>query len=67
MIPEIEHKSTVVSSLRLHLHLAMRRRTWRFKRNARLNELMPQKAVRRPHSLLSSVAPLLLALLLCRA
>lgn len=45
----------------------MRRRTWRFKRNARLNELMPQKAVRRPHSILTSVVPLLLALLLCRA
>lgn len=67
MIPETEHKSTVVSALRLHLHLAMRRRTWRFKRNERLNELMPQKEVRRPHTILTSVVPLLLALLLCRA
>ncbi len=67
MIPEIEEKkSTVVTTLRRNLHLALRRRTWRFKQNARLNELLPQQPVHRSHSVWSSVLPLLLALLVFR-
>lgn len=66
MIPEIENKNTVVSLFRRNLHLALRRRTWRFKRNARLNELLPQEPVRRSHNVWASMVPLLVALLLCR-
>jgi hypothetical protein len=67
MIPEIEDKrSTVVSALRRNLHLALRRRTWRFKRNARLNELLPQEPVLRSHTVWGSMLPLVLALLLFR-
>lgn len=67
MIPELKNENTVVSALRRNLHLAFRRRTWRFKRNARLNELLPQKPVRRHHTLWAAVAPALVALLMCRA
>ena len=66
MIPEIENQNSVVSIFRRNLHLSLRRRTWRFKRNARLNELLPQEPVRRSHSVWASVAPLLVALLLSR-
>ncbi len=65
MIPEIEDKkSTVVTALRRNLHLALRRRTWRFRQNGRLNELMPQQPVPRTHTLWTSVLPALVALLL---
>lgn len=66
MIPEFENNTTVVSTLRHNLHLALRRRTWRFKRNARLNELLPQQPVRRRHTLWSTALPMLLALLMLR-
>lgn len=66
MIPEFENKATVVATLRHNLHLALRRRTWRFKRNARLNELLPQQPVRRRHTLWSIALPVLLPLLLLR-
>ena len=67
MIPEIE-KPSLLFSLRRNLHLATRRRTWRFKRNARLNELLPQPQVpvRRHHPRWRSVVPVLLAVLMCR-
>ena len=42
MIPEIENENTVVSALRRNLHLALRRRTYSFKLNSRLNDLLPQ-------------------------
>lgn len=68
MIPEIEeNKSTVVTILRRNLHLALRRRTWRFRRNDRLNELLPQEPVQRSHHVLQGVLPLVLALILSRA
>ncbi len=67
MIPEIENENTVVSALRRNLHLALRRRTWRFKRNAHLDELLPQKPVRRHHTVWAAVVPSLLALLMLRA
>ncbi len=67
MIPDIENENTVVSALRRNLHLALRRRTYSFRQNARLNELLPQKPIRRSHTLWSSVMPLLLALLMCKA
>ena len=67
MIPEIENENTVVSVLRRNLHLALRRRTYSFKQNSRLNDLLPQKPVRRPHSLWGAALPLLLALLMCKA
>lgn len=67
MIPEIEEKNSIVSTLRRNLHLATRRRTWRFKRNARLNELLPQEPVRRRHTLWNALLPALVAILLCRA
>lgn len=67
MIPEIE-KPSLMFTLRRNLHLATRRRTWRFKRNARLNELLPQpqQPVRRTHTLWHSVLPVLLAVLVFR-
>ena len=67
MIPEIENQNSIVTTFRRNLHLAMRRRTWRFKRNARLNELLPQEPVRRPHSLWSCIFPALIALLVFRS
>ena len=67
MIPEIENENTVVSALRRNLHLALRRRTFSFKQNARLNDLLPQEPVRRPHTLWGAAVPLLLALLMCKA
>lgn len=67
MIPEIENENTVVSALRRNLHLALRRRTFSFKQNARLNALLPQEPVRRPHTLWGAAVPLLLALLICKA
>ena len=67
MIPEIENENNVVSSLRRNLHLALRRRTYSFKQNARLNDLLPQEPVRRPHTLWGAALPLLLALLMCKA
>ena len=67
MIPEIENENTVVSALRRNLHLALRRRSYSFKQNSRLNDLLPQKPVRRPHSLWGAALPLLLALLMCKA
>lgn len=67
MIPEMENENSVVLSLRRNLHLALRRRTWCFKRNARLNELLPQETVQRTHTVWSCVAPALVALLLFRA
>lgn len=67
MIPEIENENTVVSALRRNLHLALRRRTFSFKQNARLNDLLPQEPVRRPHTLWGATLPLLLALLMCKA
>ena len=67
MIPEIENENTVVSALRRNLHLALRRRTYSFKQNARLNALLPQESVRRPHTLWGATLPLLLALLMCKA
>lgn len=66
MIPEIETQNTVVSALRRNLHLALRRRTWRFKRNAHLEELLPQKPVRRHHTLWTAIVPAVLALIMCR-
>lgn len=67
MIPEIENTNTVASRFRRNLHLAMRRRTWRFKRNARLAVLLPQEPVRRTHTLWACAVPALLAMLLCRS
>lgn len=67
MIPEIEKENTAVSTLRRNLHLALRRRTWSFRRNGRLNELLEQQPVRRHHSLWSTVLPLLVAMLCFRA
>ena len=67
MIPEIENENTVVSVLRRNLRLALRRRTYSFKQNARLNDLLPQEPVRRPHTLWGAAVPLLLALLMCKA
>lgn len=67
MIPEIENENTVVSALRRNLHLALRRRTFSFKQNTRLNTLLPQEPVRRPHTLWGAALPLLLALLMCKA
>ena len=67
MIPEIENENTVVSALRRNLHLALRRRTYRFKKNARLNELLPQEPVRRSHTISGAALPMLLALLMCKA
>ena len=67
MIPEIENENTVVSALRRNLHLALRRRTYSFKQNARLNALLPQKPVRRTLTLWGAALPLLLALLMCKA
>lgn len=67
MIPEIEKKSSIVSTLRRNLHLATRRRTWSFKRNARLNELLPQEPVQRRHTLWSRIVPVLVALLMLRS
>ena len=66
MIPEFEDNTTIVSVLRRNLHLALRRRTWPFKRNARLNELLPQTPVRRPHTIWACAVPVLLSLLLLR-
>lgn len=65
MIPEIE-KNNTLDILRKNLHLSMRRRTWRFKRNGRLNSLVQQVPVRRRHTLWNSVVPVLLGLLMCR-
>ncbi len=67
MIPEIENKNSVVSVLRRNLHLALRRRTWRFKRNARLEALLPQKSAHSAHSWWFNAVPTLLAVLACRA
>ncbi len=67
MIPEIENENTVVSALRRNLHLALRRRTFSFKQNSRLNDLLPQEPVRRQHTLWGATLPLLLALLMCKA
>ena len=67
MIPEFDNENNAISIFRRHLHLAFRRRTWSFKRNARLNEILPQKPVRRSHTLWQSLLPLLAALLLCKA
>lgn len=68
MIPEIE-KPSLLFSLRRNLHMATRPRTWSFKRNAHLNELLPQplQPVRRRHTLWRSVVPVLLAMLMFRA
>ena len=66
MIPEIE-KNTVASVLSRQLHRALRRRTWRFRKNARLAELLPQKPVKRRESAVSILFTMLSALLLCRA
>lgn len=66
MIPEIE-KNTIVSELSRQLHRALRRRTWRFRKNARLVELLPQKPVKRRDSGVSCLFAVLSALLLCRA
>ena len=66
MIPEFENENNAISIFRRNLHLALRRRTWSFKRNGRLNEILPQKPVRRSHSLWHSLLPLLAALLLCK-
>lgn len=67
MIPEFENESSVFSVFRRNLHLATRRRTWSFKRNARLNELLPQKPVRRSHTLWRCLLPVLAAMLMCKA
>ncbi len=67
MIPEIESENRVALSFRRKLHQALRRRTWCFKRNARLNELLPQSPVRRPHPVWNCALPALLALLCFRA
>ncbi|MBR1982484.1 MAG: hypothetical protein IKA23_07025 [Akkermansia sp.] len=67
MIPEIEHKNTVVSYIRCRLHQATRRRTWRFKRNARLKALLPPEAPKRFSLNWSGAAAALLAMLMCRA
>ena len=68
MIPEIE-KPSLLFSLRRNLHMAMRPRTWSFKRNAHLNELLPPslQPVRRRYALWRSVVPVLLAMLMFRA
>ena len=66
MIPEIE-KNTVASVLSRQLHRALRRRTWRFRKNARLAELLPQNPVKRRESAVSILFTMLSALLLCRA
>lgn len=66
MIPEIE-KDTVVSEISRQLHRALRRRTWKFRKNARLAELLPQKPVKRRDSLGSCLCAMLSAMLLCRA
>ena len=65
MIPEIE-KPSLLFSLRRNLHVATRRRTWSFKRNAHLEELLPQKPVRRHHTLWTAIVPAVLALIMCR-
>lgn len=67
MIPEIENKNSVVSLFRRSLHLALRRRTWSFKQNARLEALMPSKPEQRVRFRRSAVAFALLPLLLMRA
>ncbi|MBP3499468.1 MAG: hypothetical protein J6J97_05220 [Akkermansia sp.] len=67
MIPEIENKKSALFVLRRNLHLAMRRRTWRFKRNARLAALLPQEPVRRSHTVWACAVPLLTAFLVLRA
>ena len=67
MIPEIENKNSVVSVLRRNLHLAFRRRTWSFKRNARLEALLPRQSERCAHSWWFNAVPSLLAVLACRA
>lgn len=67
MIPEIENKNSVVSFLRRNLHLALRRRTWSFKRNARLEALLPRQPERGTHSWWFNAVPALLAMLVCRA
>lgn len=61
MIPQIEDKENIVALFRRNLHLAMRRRTWRFKRNARLAALLPQAPVKRHHSLWRCAVPLLMS------
>lgn len=67
MIPEFEDNTTVVATLRRNLHLALRRRTWSFKRNARLNELLPPVVpVRRQHTLRACAFLFLVGLLSAR-
>lgn len=66
MIPEIENKNSVASVLHRNLRLALRRRTWSFKRNARLEALMPRKPVRRVRFWRPAVVCGLLSLLLSR-
>lgn len=67
MIPEIENKNSVVALIRRNLHQALRRRTWRFKRNGRLAELLPQKSQNRMPAMGRYVVSVLAAVLLCRA
>lgn len=68
MIPEFE-KPSLLLPLRRNLHVATRRRTWSFKRNAHLEELLPPsfRPVRRRRSLWHNVVPVLLAVLMLRA
>ena len=68
MIPEIE-KPSLLFSLRRNLHVATRRRTWSFKRNAHLDELLTAsfRPVRRRRSMWRNAVPVLLAVLMFRA
>ncbi len=68
MIPEFE-KPSLLFSLRRNLHVATRRRTWSFKRNAHLDELLPAsfRPVRRRRSMWRNAVPVLLAVLMFRA
>ena len=67
MIPELDNERTVVSAIRTRLHQAMRRRTWRFKRNARLNALLPLEHSRRFRMPWAGIIPAVAAMLLSRA
>ena len=67
MIPEIENKNSIVAFFRRNLHQAFRRRTWRFKRNDRLTELLPQKPQNRMHAMVRCMVPALAAAILFRS